>query len=313
MLACAKNFRVVSPSRERALANRSSLWSYGSSRDRNRLPDGQNVFSGVVVPVMFRGTFGTLPLPHIQRQFIYDVPATTAPLRGWEEPIDLNDGSSVPVGFVAQLPGYLMPTAIANCFGETTVSHHVARRQVFKVDRLVLANDPGSCFVREIFSGIINLGMQFCDLDLGLGPILRSPLLLRKSPLKGCQLLFVLCRVARVPDTGSIRERQSPIDPEINPHTRCCFRKLVDWFIQPQRNEVAARTVSTQSHGRRVGCKRSAPLYLESAKLCDSQVALYGVPLETGSSILSGLLSVLCFERWVFRYLLKGSHGLRSS
>src|ERR1700757_4128342 len=103
MLAHAKCFRVVSPSLELASANRSSLRSYGSSRDRNRLPDGQDVFRCVFIPVMFRGTLGTLPAPHIQRQFFYNVPATTASLRGGKEPVNLDDRSSVPISFVGEL------------------------------------------------------------------------------------------------------------------------------------------------------------------------------------------------------------------
>jgi hypothetical protein len=123
MLAFANSFRVVPPSPGRALANRSSLWFYGPSRGRNRLPGGQDVFGCVFVPLMLGRAFWAPPAPHIQRQRLCYEPTAAAPLRRGKKPVNLYQGSSIPLGFVGELPGDLMPAAIADGFGKAAVGH----------------------------------------------------------------------------------------------------------------------------------------------------------------------------------------------
>ena len=300
MLAFARFLRVVSPSLELASANRGSLWSDSSSRDRNRLPDGQDVFRCVFVPVMLRRAFGTLPAPHIQRQLFHYMATATTSLRGRKEPVNLDHTSSVPLGFVGELPGDLVPSAIANRFREATVSHHVAHGQILQIDRLVLANDPGRCFVREIFSAIVNLRVELRYFAPGFSAIGRSFSLSGQSTLQPAEPRFVLRRVTRIADSCSIRKGHGAIDSKIYPHGSRCLRKLLDFLIQAQRHEVAARTVSTQCHGRRVRRELAAPLDLDRTELSDCQGASTSVPLETGSRIFSRLLSVFFLKRGVF-------------
>ena len=249
---------------------------------------------------MLRRAFGTLPGPHIQRQLFYDAPATTASLRGRKEPVDLGYRSSVPLGFVGKLAGDLIPTAIANRFREATVSHHVAHGQVFKVDRLVIANDPGSCFVREIFSAIVNLSVELRYFALGFCAIGRSFSLLGQSTLQSREPRFVLRRVTRIAYSRSIRKGHGAIDSKIYPHGSGCLWKLFDCLIQAQRHEVATRLVSTQCHGRRVRRELAAPLDLDRTELSYCQGTSTSVPLKTGSSIFSRLLSVFFLKRGVF-------------
>jgi hypothetical protein len=308
MLAFANSLRVVPPSPGRAMANRSSLRSYGPSRGRNRLPGGQDVFGCVFVPVMFGQTFGTLPAPHIQRQRFYYEPAATAPLRRGKKPVNLDEGSSVPLSFVGKLAGDFMPAAIANRFGKATVGHHVAHRQILKIDRLVLANDPGGCFVREIFSGIVNLRVKLGDLMLRLESIGRAFLLFCKPALQESQAGLVFSRIARVADPRSIREGHRAVDPQVDTDAGCRCGQRVDRFIQTQGNKVAARWVPAQRHSRRARGKVPAPFNLELSQFGDSQDPVTRIPLKPGAGILGRLFAVFTLEDGVLRALFEELH-----
>ena len=305
MLAFASSLRVVPLSPGRALANRSSLRSYGPSGGRNRLPGGQDVFCRVVVPVMLGRTFRAAPAPHIQRQRFRYKPAATAPLRGGKKPVNFYHSSSVPLGFVDQLPGDLMPAAIADRFGKPRVGHHVAHTEVLEIDRLVLANDPGGCFVREIFSAVVNLRVKPGHLMPGFEPVGRAFLLFCKPTLEESQPSFVFSRVARVADPGSIRESHRAVDAQVNTYACRCLRQLLNRLVQTQGDKVASRWVPAQRDSRRVRSEIAAPFNLELSQPGDGQAPIRRVPGKAGTSILGRLLSVFCLEGRVLRALLE--------
>src|SRR5271166_2261594 len=296
MLACAKVLRVVPPSLGRASTNRGSFWSYGPSRGRNRLPGGQDVFGCVFVTVMLRRTLWTLPAPHIQRQFFQYVAAATASLRRRKKPVDLDHGSSVLLGFVGELPGDLMPTTVANGFSKATVGHHVAHRQILKVNRLVLANDLSGCFMRKIFPGIVNLCVKLGDFLLRLFPIGRSFLFIGKTALQKRKPVFIFCGVSRIANSRPVRKGHRAVNTKVHAHASGGLRLFFNRFIQAKRNEVSARPVPTQRHRGGFRGEVSAPLHLEPPHFGNRQALIGSIPLETGSSVLGRLLLIFALE-----------------
>jgi hypothetical protein len=65
------------------------------------------------------------PPAHIQREVFHDVLAFIACFTRWIPPIDLGEGSSVPLRFVFQLTDELTPSNIRYGFGEAVVFDHV--------------------------------------------------------------------------------------------------------------------------------------------------------------------------------------------
>src|SRR5208283_5604530 len=77
---------------------------------------------------------------------------------------------------------------------------------------VVIANDPGSCFVREIFSAIVNLSVELRYFAFGFCAIGRSFSLLGQSTLQSREPRFVLRRVTRIAYSRSIRKGHGAID-----------------------------------------------------------------------------------------------------
>ena len=65
---------------------------------------------------MGRATFRALPRSYVQRQFVFDEPATGAAFAGREESADFDICSSSPVCFVRQLASEFTPASIGYRF-----------------------------------------------------------------------------------------------------------------------------------------------------------------------------------------------------
>jgi hypothetical protein len=72
--------------------------------------------------------------------------------------------------------------------GEPGVAE-AGHREVFHVHRLVVANDLCGGLVVPVPAPVGDLGVLACDLDPGLGPVLRSLGLAGQLPLKTLELL----------------------------------------------------------------------------------------------------------------------------
>jgi hypothetical protein len=97
---------------------RSDTPSTGSNRESL----GQNVAGGVDITIVNHTTFRTYPFTSVQRKRVYHMFAVMAGLRRWEETVNLDQGASVPCGFIFQLTDKLTPSHIGYSLCQLSVA-----------------------------------------------------------------------------------------------------------------------------------------------------------------------------------------------
>src|SRR5260370_20997195 len=87
--------------------------------------------------------------------------AGTTGLRRGIEPIDLDQGPSIPLGFIFQLADELAPAHIADRFGERVVLDHILDCQALHADHLVFVDDACREFVLVVSPSIGDTSVDF--------------------------------------------------------------------------------------------------------------------------------------------------------
>lgn len=113
------------------------IGSYVRSTDFNRVSHGKNILSGVAISVMVCAAIEAVPLPDIQRQPLNNVTAISAAFRTRKPAVYFYQVSTVPLGFVLQLPHQLAPSSIADSTGKTVILDQVFDSQILDGKRLV--------------------------------------------------------------------------------------------------------------------------------------------------------------------------------
>src|SRR5436309_15104518 len=90
----------------------------------------------------------------------------------WVELVNLDKDSSIPLGFVFQLPHKFRPSYIRDGFRKTMVLYHILDLQTLHAYDLVLAYDLSREFVLIVTSPISYTGMDTSDLQLSLRSVL---------------------------------------------------------------------------------------------------------------------------------------------
>ena len=85
--------------------------------------------------------------------------------------INLDQHSSVPLGFVFQLPDKLTPSYITDRFCKAVVLDHVLDCQTLHADHLVFVNDAGGELVLIVMSTIVATGMHTGDFEACFLPV----------------------------------------------------------------------------------------------------------------------------------------------
>ena len=116
--------------------SRSSALSTGMNRESH----GKDIVCCIDVTVVMDTTFRAGPFTHIKRESVEKMTALETALTGRVPPINLDQGSTIPVGFVFQLGHKLRPSDIAYRFGELLVLDHVFDCQRLNTDRLVFTD-----------------------------------------------------------------------------------------------------------------------------------------------------------------------------
>src|SRR6266852_7852047 len=124
--------------------------------------------------------------------------ASTTGLRGWIEPINLDQDSSIPLGFVFQLADQFTPSDIVNCFCKAMVLDHVLDGQTLDAYHLVFVDDAGRELLLVVSATVIDPSVDFGNLQTGFVAILRSLLLPGMSPLSFRQLLLIFGKIAGI-------------------------------------------------------------------------------------------------------------------
>ncbi len=122
----------------------------------------------------------TLPLPYIQRHFIYNMPTTSAPFRTRKPSINFYQFTSVPLAFVSKLTYQFSPRSIRNMQRQFVVFNHVFNRQILNHDGLVFVHQLSSQLMQKVFSAISYLGVYFSYFEPRFVSIIRPFLLARQ-------------------------------------------------------------------------------------------------------------------------------------
>lgn len=113
---------------------------------------------------MARPTFRTVPLPNIQRHFIYNAIAVPA-LFGARKPlVNFNQFSSVPLTFVGKLTDKFTLRSITNTLCQLVVFHHIFDCQILNHDGLVFTYQLSRQLMQKILAAISYLPMYSCYL-----------------------------------------------------------------------------------------------------------------------------------------------------
>lgn len=129
--------------------------------------------------------------------------AGRAELRGREGPVHLGEGATVLDRLVFQHADERGPSRVVHGLGEPGAPE-TGHREVFHVHRLVVANDLCGCLVVPVPAPVRHLGVLACDLDAGLGPVLRSLGLAGQLPLKALELFLGPAQEARAVDLPAV-------------------------------------------------------------------------------------------------------------
>lgn len=118
-----------------------------TSRTNITKPLGQNVERGIGVTIVDHATCRTNPFTYVQWKRVEHMLADMAGLRRWVPLIDLDQGASVPPGFVFQLADELAPPHIGDRLSKLVVFDHVLDGQTLDTHDLVFVDDTCGEFV----------------------------------------------------------------------------------------------------------------------------------------------------------------------
>jgi|SRR5260370_4203275 len=95
-------------------------------------------------------------------------------LRRWVPLIDLDQGSSVPLGFVFQLTDKLTPSDILNSFSKLVILDHVLDCQALHANHLVFVNKACTELMLVVSSPVLNTSMELGNFETGFVPVPTS-------------------------------------------------------------------------------------------------------------------------------------------
>src|SRR5579864_8259652 len=162
--------------------------SYVTSAGRHGKTCRQDVLRGVGVPVVPGAARWASPVPDGQAQLREQVPARRAGL-GRRVPAVYDDQvPAVPLALVLELAAELAPPAVRDRAGQVPVRDHVADREVFDDDDIVVADQAGAGAVQEVAAGVADLAVGAGYLRRGLGLVGRSVPAAGQAPLVAGQV-----------------------------------------------------------------------------------------------------------------------------
>src|SRR6266516_6923769 len=252
--------------------NRSSVASTG----RNREPLGQNVESGIGVTVVNHATCRTDPFPYVQGKQVEYMLACATRFRGWVEPIDLDQSTSVPLGFVVELTDKFTPSRVTDSFCKLGILDHVLDCQALHTYHFVF--------------------------------VFRS-LLLGMPSLSVCQFLLIFGEVAGIANAFSSREDDHRLDAQVKPDHLGTDRKRLDLFLDQDGDKVAVGTIFSDRDRTWLAAfwQRPMPDNLQRGIHLGKGEGL-AIPRERIGGIGSQLLMLLFLEGGVCSTSLKEVH-----
>lgn len=274
--------------------------TYTRSASCNRLPDGQNVASSILIPIM-RCTAITPPLSYRQGQSRLQAATGRAHLAARKPAVDFNHGLSMHRRFVFKGSDCATDTGVGQAAGKAVVFDHAAQVQVFNADRVVSSNEAPSQFLIYIGSRVGDLFMDSRHpLPLNLVAV-RAFSLACQRLLLAFELPVVAVRVCRVGNTLAAGQRSQTADAEVDTDRFAGLGQGCRLYINDQRDEVAAGGLADNRRRGRHYRHALGPFDFEPSELGDDQTLIANFKLERRAGVFRRLFAVLAFEGWVAR------------
>ena len=220
--------------------------------------------------------------------------------------VNLDQASSVPVGFVFQLSDKLTPSYVADSLSQCGVLDHVLDSQALHTHHLVFVDDAGGELMLVVSSPVGDTSMDFGYFETCLGAVLGALLFPGMPTLGFCQLLLILGKVAWVANGLPRGEGHHGLETKVKPDHLRGDRKWVDILLHQDGDEVAVGTILGDRDRTGLGPvgQRSMPADIQRLiHLGKSQQS--AIPLERIGGIGSRLLMPLFLERRVVGSPLK--------
>src|SRR5690242_12955574 len=164
--------------------------------------------------------YRTRPLAHIKGEGAEYMPTTGAALTARIPLVDSDERAAIPGSLVGELAHELTPADIMDGFRQGGMLDHRLHVQALDANRLVLTNDAGREFVREITATVSNASVNARNRATRLVTVLGAALFLGEAALGLCQALLILLEEARVALPFSGMKDDSVPQPQVQPHLR---------------------------------------------------------------------------------------------
>src|SRR5258706_4696516 len=222
------------------------------------------------------------------------------------ELVNLDEGSSVPPGFVFQLTDKFSPSDITDGFSKAVVLYHILDLQTLHAYDLVLAYEFCGKFVLRVSSSIADTCVYLCYLTTGFVPVLGAFFLFRLPTLGLCQFLLIFGKelgiAVGLPITGNHHRLQA----QVKPYLLLDHRKRLDVLFYEQRDKIASCRVFGDGHSSGLSTIRQGATPYDVEGLCHLRKhECLSIPFESRTGIGSGLFSMLLVELGILGTPLK--------
>src|SRR5262245_1161292 len=241
------------------------------------------------------------------------MPARRTQLRRRKKSIQFQIGSSVPGRLVFQFAEYLTERRVRDVFGKVVILYHPGHVQSFDIDRLVLADDLRREFLKHVFSGIADSGVQSGYSESGFLSVITVLDFTRQATLQDPQSLFALNERARVFDLLALAGRSQCLNSDIYADFGYSLFERLDVGFNQDADKIALAGVAAdrQVDDFRVIRQRLAPYNVERFGLlcqCDAPASKG----ECIGGVASRLAMTAGFKFRIFRSLLEevGESGI---
>ena len=179
------------------------------------------------------------------------MPTRETALTGGIPFVNLDQVSTVPVGFVVELGDKLRPPHIADRFAECRVLDHVLHLQALHADRLVFTDQAGGELVQKITAAISDTSMKARHLETRLVSIFRPFFLPGMAALGFRQLFLILVKESGVAYHFARRENHKGRQAKVSTNGLLIGRQMRNLFFHQDADEVPSSAVFGDGDTRR--------------------------------------------------------------
>lgn len=202
--------------------------SYGLSTGEDGLPSRHTVPGSIDSSIMMGATLRAGPLTDSKREGVEYMTTVEAALTGGVPSVTLDQGSTIPVGFVVELGHELRPCDITHSVTQGWMLDHVLDCQRLNTHDVVLAYESGRACVQEVTAAICDAGMKASDVETSLVSVLRAFALLGMAALGLRKLLLIFVKERGIAHHLTIGEDDKGLQTKISTSGRIDGGKMRD-------------------------------------------------------------------------------------